>query len=267
MRILVSESANAQVIDINDQRFNVPKHWFWPQFAQAWEPQTLNFFQCHLKHGTDYLDIGGWIGPTALIATALGAKKCRIIEPNPKNFLHLMLTQFNNQDFFDKWSLVNACISSERDFLTIGPIDGITSGSSATNIRDKEQKGADIIALTLKDIFNTNFEPSLIKIDIEGAEAFIAKDLHQLANFNAATWLSLHPTFIDDRVGFFEIISTLYGDFFITDGDSNQITESTLRQMVLTAESHPAWGTQYGNFFEIGLLPKKYFNEDGSRKS
>lgn len=267
MEVRISENASAHVIELDNQKFLAPKHWFWPQFQQNWEPQTFDFFKRHLIPNTAFLDIGGWVGPTSLIATALGARKCRIIEPNPKNFLHLLLTQFNNPGFFEKWSIVNACISSQRNFLTIGPIEGINSGSSATNIRDKSQNGAEIISLTLEDILVDDLNPSLIKIDIEGAEAYIVEDLNLLTDVNAATWLSIHPPFIDDKVHFFEKIHTLYQSFYITDEHSKNISENTLRQMVLTSETHPEWGTQYGNFFEIGLLPKAYFNEDGSRKS
>jgi hypothetical protein len=31
---------------------------------------------------------------------------------------------------------------------------------------------------------------------------------------------------------------------------------------VLSAEEKPDWGTKWGNFFEIGLLPRKFFQMD-----
>ena len=92
------------------------------------------------------------------------------------------------------WFLVNACVSNNNENKVIGPLRGITTGSSATNIRDQDQGGAQIISLKLDELLNDE-EFSLIKIDIEGAEELILKDLRILANHNAAIWLSLHPSF------------------------------------------------------------------------
>lgn len=265
MQVRIENQNNNQSIKLDDHSFQVPKHWFWEQFAQNWEPQTFKFFKNNLIPETDYVDIGAWVGPTALIATALGAKKCRIIEPNPKNFLFLMLTQFNNPSFFDKWSLVNACVASSRDYYKIGPLEGINSGSSATNIREIDQSGAEIISVKIEDIVFNKINPSLIKIDIEGAEAFIVEDLVALSNLNAATWLSIHPPFIENKLDFTEKFFELASDFFLTNENNQVISETELKMMILTSETHPEWGTKYGNFFEVGLLPKKFFNETGQR--
>ena len=58
-----------QVLNIGEKSYTVPQLWFWQQFNGSWEPQTIRFFEKYIKEGTDYLDVGAWIGPTAMIAT------------------------------------------------------------------------------------------------------------------------------------------------------------------------------------------------------
>ena len=258
-QISVSNSTSHHVLSINDYHFKVPHHWFWDQFSEKWEPQTYNFFHRNLKKGSTFLDIGGWVGPTAFIATSLGAGKVKIIEPNPFNFFHLLSSQFNN-GLMANWFLVNACISDQNGSKVIGPINGIKSGSSATNIRDQNQDGAQIISLKLQDILNGEDDLSLIKIDIEGAEELIISDLAALAGHDAAIWLSLHPPHFNNKARFLEKLLTLETTFFFVDGDNAALTTEIISHQVMSAEEKPDWGTEWGNCFEIGLLPRKYFS-------
>lgn len=260
-QIAVSKSASHHILSINERQFQVPQHWFWDQFSDQWEPETYNFFQRNLKKGSSFLDIGGWVGPTAFIATSLGARKVKIIEPNPLNFFHLLSSQFNN-GLMENWFLINACISDQTGHKIIGPISGIKSGSSATNIRDQKQDGAQIISLKLQDILHGEEDLSLIKIDIEGAEELIVRDLAIFANHDAAIWLSLHPPHFQNKALFLQELFALETEFVFVDGDNVPLTTDTISHQVLSAEEKPDWGTKWGNFFEIGLLPRKYFQMD-----
>ena len=263
VRVVVDSQSTS--ISIGKASFAVPTHWFWPQFGVSWEPQTFKFFKNNLVPGKDYLDIGAWIGPTALLATALGAAKVKIVEPNPKNFLNLLVTQLNNR-LLEKWFLINACISNQRGALIIGPVSGIAKSSSATNIRDQNQGGAKIISLCLSDLILEEDNFSLIKIDIEGAEELIISDFPLLANQEAAIWLSIHPPFIRDKELFMINLLSLREQFNLVDENNVTIEESTLRRWITTDEEFPSWGTRWGNFFEIGILPKAFFGIDGVRK-
>ena len=263
-KISVSKSSNHHVLSINDQHYKVPHHWFWDEFSEEWEPQTYNFFHRNLRKHSGFLDIGGWVGPTAFIATSLGANKVKIIEPNPLNFSHLLSSQFNNNLMSD-WFLINACISDQNGHKVIGPISGIKSGSSATNIRDQSQDGAKVISLKLQDVIDGGDDLSLIKIDIEGAEEFIITDLLALANYDTAIWLSLHPPHFSDKLCFVDKLLALEESFAFVNDDNEPLPAELISQRVLTAEEMPDWGTQYGNLFEIGLLPKQYFKENNNR--
>ena len=103
------------------------------------------------------------MGPTAFIATALGARKVKIVEPNPMNFFHLLAAQFYN-NLFSNWFLVNACISDKIGSAIVGPIEGIKNSSSATNIRDANQTGSSVISLRLKDVVAEKENLSLVKL-------------------------------------------------------------------------------------------------------
>lgn len=249
-------------ITLNDKTFNAPKHWFWREFSDEWEPQTLKFFKKNLIKGTGFLDIGAWIGPTSMIATSLGAKNVKIIEPNPLNFLNLIGLQLQN-NLLNDWFLVNACISEKAGSNVIGPISRIASSSSASHIRNNGDNGAKVISMKLADLIQDGDDFSLIKIDIEGSEESIIEDLLELACNNAAIWLSLHPPFYQNKHNFLNKLSCLTSDFLLVDENNEEKSFDEVYEQVMSAEEKPAWGTKWGNFFEIGLLPKKFFCVDG----
>lgn len=245
---------NKTTIILNDNTYSVPHHWFWPEFANGWEPQTFSFFKRNLKEGTTYLDIGGWVGPTALMATELGAAKVVVVEPNPINFSKLLQIQFGNIGFFERWTLLNLCVSSHRGLSQIGPLEGVLNSSSATNIRD--QNGVEVMSVLLEDVVRPLSNISLIKIDIEGAEELVVGDFSCLLKTGAAIWLSLHPPFYKDKQGFANTLSDLRAHYILTDHEDNKVEWSDLENKILSVEEKPIWGTPFGNFFEIGLIPK-----------
>lgn len=267
MKFNVVKKDNQTIVQVGNTSFTVPTHWFWNQAGDNWEPQTFAFFKRNLIVGTDFLDIGAWVGPTAMIATALGAKRSKIIEPNPMNFLQLLVTQMNNPGLLQRWFLVNACISDKLGSAKIGPLQGIQSGSSATNIRKDYDDGAEIISLRLVDMCQGEEDLSLVKVDIEGAEASIMSDLNIFAESQAAVWLSLHPPFVSDKEQLLRDVLKLTDKFYATDHNNNSLSNDILTEYILTKETHPKWGTKWGNFFEIGLLPKSSFDANGKRKS
>ena len=264
MKIDVEKIKDNFRISLNENGYQVQGHDFWPRLPN-WEPETLEFFTKYLIKGTDYLDIGAWIGPTALLATALGARKIKAVEPNPINFMHLVTTQVNN-GLMQKWSLINACVSDTRTPSVIGPIKGILHASSATNIIDRDQDGVEIMSLKIKDLLQGRENYSLIKVDIEGAEQYIIDDLSIFSTCNAAVWLSLHPPFIANKYLFLQKLLDLQKYFYFTDSNNCKISSEQLSRQFLSDVEKPNWGTVWGNFFEIGLLPKEFFTISGARK-
>lgn len=58
---------------IHSYRFHLSSHWFWPEFIQGWEPQTFDFYKRYSVQGLKVIDIGSWVGPTAVLALINGA--------------------------------------------------------------------------------------------------------------------------------------------------------------------------------------------------
>ena len=232
-------------LHIMGTNYDVPDHWFWNEFRDGWEPETLEFFKQHITPGSTYLDVGAWVGPTAMIASALGANKVKAIEPNPNNYRTLLDIQLNN-GLLEQWSLANVCVSDKRGELLIGPIEGINSRSSATNIR-ANTTGAHVMSVLLSDVIADD-SYDLMKVDIEGAEALIISSICDLPNKPKAIWLSIHPPFMTDHDAFLDDMIGLYKHYDI------DIPYSTLCHRVLSSDKYPSWGTPYGNFFEIGLI-------------
>jgi len=255
-----------QTIQVGTKSYTVPQHWFWKQFSNSWEPQTLRFFEKYIIEGTDYLDVGAWIGPTAMIATSLGAKKSVIIEPNPT--AQVVLQEIKEDNNLDSWELHSCCISNKKGKEIIGPFESIQSVSSATNTRGGS--GVEVDSTRLHG-FSSSGEYSVIKIDIEGAEIHITPELEWLGkNKKSAIWLSLHPPFIDKTANWFNpFAEVIFEHFHVLEANTLQPLKhgvDTLVDMVWSEEKTPEWGTEWGNFFEIGLLPKKFFNASGDPK-
>ena len=264
IKISLKKNLKNTNIKINDSNFVVLNHWFWDKFfTEKWEPQTVKFFKSNLEKGRDFLDIGAWIGPTSLIATALGARKIKIIEPNPMSFFHLLAAQLNN-GFFSNWFLVNACVSKNFGSEIIGPLKGIANSSSATSIINQTQ-GASVLSLKLSDLILDKDDFSVIKIDIEGAEAYIIDDISVFSKHSSAIWLSIHPPFFKDKKNFLKKLFTNSSEFYFVDENNKIIEENLISTRVLSDEKFPIWGTNWGNFFEIGLLPKRFFDIFGNR--
>ncbi len=52
-----------------------------------------------------------------------------------------------------------------------------------------------------------------------------------------------------------ELLNALQS-FDVIDLDAQPLSHAELRSRVTSSESHPAWGTRFGNFFEVLLLPR-----------
>lgn len=164
-----------------------PSDWFWPKFADgSWEPQTFKIFDKFLDPARPMLDIGAWIGPTALYA----AKRCKKVfafEPDPVAYIQLIQNlDFNKADNVVPYAVA---VSSEWGGIPFGPKTALgDSMSSVLWAKDESQVAAVAFRALLVDI-----NPAFIKIDIEGGE----KDIFEgasllLEQMRPTIHLSLH---------------------------------------------------------------------------
>lgn len=218
-----------------------------------------------MNQNSDVLDIGAWIGPTALIALVNGAQNVTMIEPNPSTVEVLEHSMQLDGVLNHNWNILPYCLSDQLETVTFGMPDGNIRSSSAASVRGT---GAWVNTITIERLIQTVSMKniSLIKIDIEGSEQEIIPELHSFSSYNAAIWLSLHPPFISDLGVLVENVSELYEYFHVFDADLTLLDLSRIEYMILFLENdNPPWGTSFGNFFEIALLPKSYFDTNGDR--
>lgn len=255
---ILNEEKDFVYVDINNTHFKVVSHWFWNGFKkEAWEPSTYKLMSKYIRKDKSYIDIGTWVGPTILYAAEIGADKVYGIEANPLTYNMLSENSKMNKLVSDKLSLYNLCITNtDGGVIDFGGKRGADT-SSASSIRGSEWKiPSSTICGWIKhnNISNYNF----IKIDIEGAEKFIEKDLVAISgNSDLVILLSLHPPFWDDINSVAQTILNMCAHYEIFDIHENPLDLNQLKEMVLTENSYPKWGTKYGNYFEILLKSKQ----------
>ena len=239
-------------ITLNKQPFLVPEHWFWPEFIDGWEESTWEFYNSYMKKGGTAIDIGSWIGPTLLFASVAGATKFLAIEANPETY-KLVNELKNNNEYFSSLIIENAAISNKEGQISFGNLDQSKATSSASSTRGT---GFLVNAETIQNVLAKHKidDISVIKIDIEGSELEIVDQIIELKKYNAPILLSLHPPFWSQGI---ENIFKIADHFEMFTPDNKPLSLDMLKSMVAYSEKEPpAWGTKFGNFFEIILKTK-----------
>ncbi len=244
-------------VQVNDTSFNVMNHWFWRKFKRKnWEPQTYQLMNKYLSPEKNYIDVGTWIGPTILFATEIGAKKIYGVEANPVTYEILSKNSQMNQVVSEKLSLYNLCITD----VDGGKVDfggkKDADASSASSIRGNAwQIPSSTICTWMKKNKINGF--NFIKIDIEGAESLIEKDMQILSSQkDLVVLLSLHPPFWENKEEIAETVAGYCSLFDVYTVNEEKLEIDELKEMMLTSVRKPKWGTKYGNFFEVLLKSK-----------
>lgn len=243
-------------IRVLESEFTAPDHWFWPQYGEGWETDTFLIFRRFLHKGSKFVDIGAWIGATVMYASALGATDIHAVEANPATVKLLADLVGRSPVLGDSVTIQNLCISDSEGLVSFGNIDGSHATSSAASMRGT---GFTVPSTSLYEFLRSNslLDADLVKLDIEGAEELIGADLRRLSHAGIrAIHLSLHPPFWKPANFPVELFDAI-GEFDVYDSRGSALALDELVRRSTATESHPEWGTQFGNFFEILLLPKR----------
>ena len=249
--------ANGQArVSIGELSVTVIDDPFWQKFAQGWEPDTLRIYQSCLKQGATVVDIGAWIGPTLLFALACGAEHIYAIEPNPASFEKLKSLVDLNPRLADRITLINKAVSEQTGMVNMA-LAVNEEDTSMFGIRTGEPQGRNVEVessplIELIDAHEID-KFDLIKIDIEGAEVMLHRDLEILSRRQCqCIHLSVHVPFFHERSDIQAFAGSLKNYTVYDDrGDLLQFEEVKFR--LLSESSHPPWGTRHGNFFELLL--------------
>lgn len=189
--------------------------------SNSWEAATFEIFEKYLDKDHGYLDIGAWIGPTALFGAQL-AKHCYAFEPD--HFAYALLTR-------------NIALNPDiKNLIALRYAIGAVKGKSQLGVKDSRGDSMSsfiwskdplpVDTLSLADVFSEYgiTDCNFIKMDIEGGEAIVlpaAKSYLQSLPTSPTLYLSLHIPWFKDKAEYMAKICdtlALYHDIFDTDG-------------------------------------------------
>ncbi|MDH3388204.1 MAG: FkbM family methyltransferase [Gammaproteobacteria bacterium] len=243
------------MVCIGDLEILVPDHPFWKKFARGWEPDTERIYRNLVKPGSVVLDVGAWIGPTLVFALLAGVSRIIALEPNPDSYLRLKRIIELNPKIADRVTTINCALHSTSGKLKMGVVEGELDTSTFGILGNNVE--VDTISLDkLMQEYQLD-DIDFIKIDIEGAEVLLPDELERLSRRpGRLVHLSVHVPFFPETADKQRFAKSLSG-FTIYDDRGEKLTAKSLRNRLLSSESHPAWGTQHGNFFELLLIAKQ----------
>jgi len=207
---------------------------FWNMLESGvWEPYTFTIFDKYLSLNHSYIDIGAWIGPTALYA-AEKSKKVYAIEPDETAFKELQKNVNINSDLKNKISLFKKCISNTNGTTQLGNTNKWGNSGSSLLCKENWKVSTQVETLTLETFIQENNinDCSFIKIDIEGAETLVLPNIKDYLNINKpVVYLSIHPPFFNNiNEDYKNIIETLSIYKNIYDTNNNRISLDSLFQ-------------------------------------
>lgn len=174
---------------------------FWDQVKSGgWEAETLRFFRENITAETLVLDIGAWIGPTALYAAQIG-ESCIAFEPDPIAFAELRANRHANEkaEWISRLTIMNEAITVDGKPLSLGSRGGGGDSMTSALFADEETNWI-VPSRRVPDIleqFARPGQPVFLKIDIEGGEYSLLPAIGDiLAREGVRVHLSLHPRFL-----------------------------------------------------------------------
>jgi FkbM family methyltransferase len=167
---------------------------FWDRVeAGRWEPQTLAAIDRLVNADTTFLDLGAWVGPTALYAAGI-AQRVIAIEADPAALDQLRRNLAANSDLAQRIEIVPRAVHAHEGHVTMGsrrkPGDSMSSLLLAGAERTWE--AATITPAQVAGMIAAD-ERLVVKIDIEGAEYDLLPALEPLLERARAVLISFHP--------------------------------------------------------------------------
>jgi FkbM family methyltransferase len=170
---------------------------FWGRVNRGeWEPDTFDIFDRHISPETTVVDIGGWIGPTALYA-AHRAKQVFAFEPDPVAFAVLRANCEANPALATL-EIVHAAVSPEDGETRLAARHEVGDSGSSILFSDINESWA-VPARRLDTFLSERgvVGPLFLKMDVEGYEyELLPAVLAQLHAYQHTAVVSLHSVLL-----------------------------------------------------------------------
>jgi len=201
--------------NINDQNRS-----FWKDhYCKSWEDETFAIFDKILSNDKILIDIGGWVGPTAIYGIRK-SKHVYVIEADTKSIADLN-NNLKINSVKDNYTIISKAIFNvdnikvnfgKNKFLKNSKLNDSTSHIHIDNINKYDAyfiKTITIKKLIKKYNINTS-QISLIKVDIEGGEEHILDDLFTIYDtLYVSLYISFHHSWwVDKNLNRFKFLST-----------------------------------------------------------
>jgi FkbM family methyltransferase len=212
----------------NDLSFRVeyeegePAETFWKEAYHDWEPGTFKVFDKYANPNGVVIDIGCWIGPTALY---LAQKSRRVIAVESNRQANATLSRNVALNSLEpKFELIEKAIYSDNSGVRFGtnpfrPSEGLMHSTCQILPDDTPGNDQTYLAPTITWAeITSHLRPgesvSLIKMDIEGGEQFVIRDVLQWAyDHYVPAYISFHVDWwIDKDLNRLTDLFALYGD-------------------------------------------------------
>lgn len=170
---------------------------------RVWRPRTFQIMDKFLKPGMVYVDVGAFVGTTALYAASKGAK-VYTFEPDPAAFNDLANNVRMNKDRFgaDTVVLSDKAITSVRGPVMLSPHHGRFGTSRSSLLPNDPKHGIPVKGLTLEWAMRCYQIPRMdyLKFIIQGAEPeVLTAALPVLKQYKPLLHVTAQPHFYADR--------------------------------------------------------------------
>lgn len=190
------------------QRINGELYKLGPSFATfspTYEPHAINWLKKYFKPGDVFWDVGANFGFTAMPTARIVGKSGKVIaiEPSEGNLNHLK-RHISLNELDEIITVVEAAVSTDHGgTITLSLLnDGVSPSNSlmfseATNEAAPEVSGEiEVPSISLDGLLaEEGNPPTMVKIDVEGAELKVLEGAHNVLNHEAApiVLLAAHP--------------------------------------------------------------------------
>jgi FkbM family methyltransferase len=171
---------------------------FWAKVARGeWEPHTMGGIIEEVGPGTLFLDVGAWVGATAMLAAARGGQVVAL-EPDPAAHEQLLANVSANPGLAPRIQVIPRALSRGAGPVRMGYRR--QAGDSMSSVLLGNGKGSwTAMGVTVDEIeaLLPPCAPLLVKMDIEGAEYDVVGEIVRLGRGRPLTiMLSLHPALL-----------------------------------------------------------------------